>query len=524
MSIFKSWVAPSVGKCLLFALLIPNMMMFFLPVANEEVAAGYWGIETNDVQFTIILYYVGFASFYSLERRFFAYFASKQYFILFQTLQLLCCWILFSTQFLPMIFAVRFFQGMLFASAVNLYMSLVAKMMKTFRAKEMTYSLFFGMLLCTSGINSLVTADIIDHYNFNVLFKWAMSLYGLSLLVVLVFVKADVEQKPLPLIKLDVASFVYLAVALVCIGYLVVYGQQYYWWQSVHIRMLFVLGLGSILLFILRQFRRKRPYIHLGIFKYKQYVWGLLVLFFMYLARFSMAYSGTFYKQVLGMDPRHISYMYAANVVGIVLGVALSALALIKKTNTALMWLAGYMCLFTYHLLMFKFAFYAGNEQYYILAMTLHGMGVGMVMVPVILFCISAVPYYLAPSAAAFCLIIRYSGYAASTALTKYFTVYYYQYHYSQFIAYITGNNQFYQAKVDAIGQMLKDRGMDAPLLSAASQKVLRQRLDNQILLRSIMDYYNLMMGMEVLMMMAIVMYWLYNSKYTLRFRAIVPI
>lgn len=524
MSIFKSWVSPLVGKCLLFGLLIPNMMMFFLPVANEEVAAGYFGVEPNDMQFTIILYYVGFASFYSLERRFFAYFASKQYFILFQTLQLLCCWVLFSSQFLPLIFAVRFLQGMLFASAVNLYMSLVAKMMKTFRAKEMTYSLFFGMLLCTSGFNSLITADIIDQYNFNVLFKFAMLMYGIALLIVLVFVKADIVEKPLPLIKLDVASFVLLATALLSIGYLVVYGQQYYWWQGARIRMAFTIALLSALLFVLRQFRRKRPYINLAIFQYKKYIWGLAVLFFMYLARFSVAYSSTFYKQILGMDPKHISYMYAANIVGIVLGVTLAAWALIKKQNATLLWLAGFIALFGYHFLMFKFAFYAGNESYYITAMCMHGLGVGLVMVPTILFCISAVPYYLAPSAAAFCLIIRYSGYAASTGLTKYFTLYYYQYHYSQFITYLTGNNQFYQDKVEAISNMLQDRGLDKALLNTASQKVLRQRLDNQILLRSIMDYYNLMMAMEAAMIIAIVLYWLANSKYKFKFRPIVPI
>jgi len=136
MGLFKKWVPAWLAKIILFALLLPNMIMFFLPLANEDVAAGYYGIEPNDIQFTISLYYAGFASFYCLERRFYSYFTSKQYFIQFQLFQLLCCYLLFSSQILLVIFVVRFVQGMLFASAVNLYLSMATGFMKSFLAKE----------------------------------------------------------------------------------------------------------------------------------------------------------------------------------------------------------------------------------------------------------------------------------------------------------------------------------------------------------------------------------------------------
>jgi len=155
MTLFKAWVPQWLAKLLLFALLLPNMIMFFLPLANEEVAAGYYGVEPNDVQFTVMLYYVGFASFYCLERRFYSYFTSKHYFVLFQLFQLLCCYLLFSAKLLLVVFVVRFVQGMLFASAVNLYLSMAGRYMKTFRAREVTYSLFFGMLLSASSFNNL---------------------------------------------------------------------------------------------------------------------------------------------------------------------------------------------------------------------------------------------------------------------------------------------------------------------------------------------------------------------------------
>lgn len=170
MTLFKEWVPNWLAKMILFTLLLPNMIMFFLPMANEDVAAGYYGIEPNDIQFTISLYYAGFASFYCLERRFYNYFTSKQYFIQFQLFQLLCCYLLFSSQILLVVFIVRFVQGMLFASAVNLYMSMAIRFMKSYRAKEVTYSLFFGMLLCTTSFNNLITINIILTLSIN--YRW----------------------------------------------------------------------------------------------------------------------------------------------------------------------------------------------------------------------------------------------------------------------------------------------------------------------------------------------------------------
>ena len=190
MTLFKEWVPNWLAKMILFTLLLPNMIMFFLPMANEDVAAGYYGIEPNDIQFTISLYYAGFASFYCLERRFYNYFTSKQYFIQFQLFQLLCCYMLFSSQILLVVFIVRFVQGMLFASAVNLYMSMAIRFMKSYRAKEVTYSLFFGMLLCTTSFNNLITADLIDQYNFDIVYKLSMVMFAVSVIIVLVCISS----------------------------------------------------------------------------------------------------------------------------------------------------------------------------------------------------------------------------------------------------------------------------------------------------------------------------------------------
>lgn len=524
MTLFKAWVPQWLAKLLLFALLLPNMIMFFLPLANEEVAAGYYGVEPNDVQFTVMLYYVGFASFYCLERRFYSYFTSKHYFVLFQLFQLLCCYLLFSAKLLLVVFVVRFVQGMLFASAVNLYLSMAGQYMKTFRAREVTYSLFFGMLLSASSFNNLITADLIDQYNFDVLYKAAMAVFALSAAVVLVCMSAGKTFPKHKLVQLDTSSFILLAVVLTGIGYLGVYGQQYYWLQSrTNFSVVLMVALTTVL-FVVRQLVLKRPYISLSIFKEKKYLWGVLLLFFMYIERFSFLYVGSFYKEVLRMDPRHVSYMFVFNLVGIVLGVVLAAWHQIQKQNVIWLWMCGFISLMVYHLCMNQMLANAGNEWSYCIPLFAHGLGVGLVMVPTILFAISAVPYHLAASAAAFCLVVRFLGYTTSAILTKYFTVYNYNNHYTRFLDHISKDGAFYKDKTTQISLYLKDKGMDGSKLGLVAQKMFKEQLDKQILLRSIMDYYTLMIYLSAVMLFLLVCYYIKDKKVDVHFRPLLPI
>lgn len=74
----------------------------------------------------------------------------------------------------------------------------------------------------------------------------------------------------------------------------------------------------------------------------------------------------------------------------------------------------GFCCLLTFHQIMF-FSFESdGNDYYFFLPLVIHGLGVGLIMVPTILFVISSVPPHLGGAAAAVCLAIRYLGFTTS--------------------------------------------------------------------------------------------------------------
>ena len=125
MPFFRSWAPEWLIKIILFSMTLPGIIIFFLPLSNVNAAAGYYGCEPADIQFSVALFYAGYVGFYSLERRFFSFLAAKEYFLLFTTLQILACLICYCSREIGILLPVRFIQGMLFAGNVNLSLTLI---------------------------------------------------------------------------------------------------------------------------------------------------------------------------------------------------------------------------------------------------------------------------------------------------------------------------------------------------------------------------------------------------------------
>ena len=191
----------------MFLVLLPGIVLFFLPLANINAAAGYYGSEPADIQFAVALFYAGYVGFYILEHRFFAYLASKPYFILFTSLQMLTSLICYFTHELYILLPIRFIQGLLFCSTASLSLSLMFTRLHSERAREISFSVFFGLILCAIPFNNFVTADLIDAFNFNIVYKGALFSF-VPCLVLLLLIMNNVRLKArFPLHKLDWQSF-----------------------------------------------------------------------------------------------------------------------------------------------------------------------------------------------------------------------------------------------------------------------------------------------------------------------------
>lgn len=503
--LFKDWVPEWLVKLILFTALMPNMVLFFLPIANMEASAGSLGCEPKDMQFAVTLFYAGFVGFYSLERRFFNFLATKEYFIIFTVLQMLTCLVLYHTTNLSVIFSIRFIQGILFSSSVNLSISTIFTRLSSNKAREMSFSFFFGMLICTTPFNNIVTADLIDNFDYFFVYKVALFSFVPALIMILLSMNYVRLQMKFPLYDLDWQSFILYSVVLILFGYMMVYGQQYYWFDDYNIRMAALATIVFLFLFAYRQFNLKRPYIDLKILQFRNFKIGCLVLFIMYVCRFASGVTNTYFATVLKFDPRHISYFNVFNLIGLVLGVTIACTLLLKKRNIRFIWGAGFLFLFAFHIAMYFLFNIAVNERYFFAPLFAQGMGVGLIMVPTIIYSIASVDIKLGPSAAAFCLAMRYLGFTISMGLVNFFSLYRKQQHHNRFQDNITASNHTVLAEISKYTDKLSSRGMLDSMTAKVANKLMLTDVDRQASLRYAMDYYEMMIWITLLMIVLVI-------------------
>lgn len=491
--IFRHWVPEWLIKVIVFLIILPSLVLFFLPLTNLNAAAGYYGCEPADMQFAVALFYAGYAGFYSLERRFFSYLACKEYFIVFSFLQIITTFFCYHTQNLYFLFPIRFVQGMLFACTVNLSLSLMFTRLRSERAREISFSVFFGMLLCALPFNNLVTADLIDAFNFNEVYKCAVFAYIPGLFMLLISMNNVRLNIRFPLYQLDWQSFSLYSIILCLVGYITIFGQEYYWLDDKRILYSAIALTGLFFLFIIRQQRMKRPYVELSVLKFRNYKIGLLLLFVMYICRFASGITNTFFATVLRFDPMHVSYINVFNIAGLIAGVIISCCLLLQKKSIRLIWLAGFVFLLVFHIVLFFMFDTQANEDNFFIPLFLQGLGVGMVMVPTILYAISSVPTALGSSASAICLAVRYLGFCISIALINYYELYGKSRHYNAFQDSLTQLNPSVSNTLARQTQILVHKGLAPGASYKAADKLLVQAINSQSQMRFAMDYYEMM-------------------------------
>ncbi|PWV50617.1 MFS transporter [Chitinophaga sp. S165] len=502
--IFKSWASEWLIRAVIFMNILPGLLVFGLSTASAPAAAGYYGIEPADVQYSMIVFYASLAGFFALERRFFIFIASKEYLIIGTVLQIITSYGCYVTHDLHTLLALRFLQGMANCITTSVCLTLVFSRLQTDRAREIGYSLFYGMLLCITAFSTLVTAPIIDAFDYNVLYKWMIFMYvpG-AVLLVLIMNKIRLNRKA-PLYQLDWASYVIYTTVLCLIGYILVYGQQYYWWAD---KRIVTATIGVVMLALLHIFRQralKRAYLSLDVFRYRNYVIGVFLILILYICRGAFNVTTNYFTTVLGMDPRHLSYILLANIAGIIGGVLYSSRWIVMKRPMRWIWMGGFALLLVFHLWM-NFLFASEEDaSSFITPLIIQGLGAGMLMAPIIVYAISSVPPHLGGTASATGVLFRFTGFCTSIALFNYFQLYSRKVHYNRFLDLVTSLDPFVTARLEGYKTAVTAKGVPADQAAKIANGLLYRSADIQAQIRFSMDYYYLISCLLVVVILLI--------------------
>lgn len=506
-TIFRSWAPEWLIRGVIFMVLLPSMGLFGLSTANGPAAAGYYGIEPADVQYSMVIFYAAVASFFALERRFFTFIPSRQYLIISTILQIVTSYICYRTNNLHVLFIFRFVQGMANCAATSICITLIFGRLSSERSREIGYSVFYGALLCIGPFTTLVTAPLLETFDFNVLYKAIMFLYIPGTILLYVIMNDVRLSRRFPLYQVDWASFVIYALALCLIGYVLIYGQQYYWLHDTRIAVSMIAIVLLLALHVIRQVKLKRPYLSLDVFKYRNYTIGALLVFVLYICRGAFNVTSAYFASAMGMDPIHVAYVLLANIAGIILSAIVSSRLIVLKKSMRLIWLYGFVLLLVFHVWMrFLFASQA-NPESYVVPLMVQGIAAGLLMTPIIVFMVSSVPPHLGGTASATGVFFRFTGFCTSIALINYFQLAKGSAHYNRFQQELSDVNPMVSQRLYSYQQLLTSRGMAPDQAARAANGLLSRSVNAQAQLRYAMDYYYFISWILVIIILLITLY-----------------
>lgn len=243
---------------------------------------------------------------------------------------------------------------------------------------------------------------------------------------------------------------------------------------------------------MVRQQALKRPYLSLEVFRNRNYVVGMVLIFMLYICRGALNVTTNYFTGVLGMDPRQLSYILMANVTGIFLGVLVSSRMITTHMKMRWIWMIGFSLLLVFHLWMNSLFATMADADTFILPLILQGIGAGMLMAPIIIFCISSVPAHLGSTASATGVLFRFAGFCSSIALINYFQLYDKSRHYNRFLDKLTLLDPLVNTKLGVYKVGLIAKGMPADRATKAATGLLYRSADIQAQIRFSMDYYYL--------------------------------
>lgn len=470
-TIFKTGVSEWWIRITLFLVFLPNVVLFGISTTNIDAACGYYGIDPNGVQYSLIILYVTFVSYYPLEKRFSGFFQTRDYLILTILLEIIAALISFSTKNYAMLIFSRCLQGLTTCNIGSVCVALIFSRLSGDRMLKIGYSIIYGVLLCIFPFITFVTAPLFDAFNYNYINLLAACLLVPGIFLLSVIMNAGNLHPKVMMTDLDWPSALFLFLFLSAACFALVYGQQFNWLEDSRIYSTLLLLLLGFSLFVLRQYRREIPYLDLRIFRYRNYLIGFVLIQLLYLAKGAFNFTTSYFSGVLGMDPRHSGQLLLLNILGVVIGTLISS-RMIQQRSYRLTWIVGFSSLLCYYIWMQSLLVTFADAATFIVPLFLQGFGTGMLLASIVTFMIVSIPVEVGLSGITLGIMGRFMGTCASIALINNFQLYSLANHFNKF------RSALHSLPVFRDGS------------SAQAERLLVNHIGQQIQLRSAMDYY----------------------------------
>lgn len=492
--IFKPWVSEWVARSVIFAILMACLFSFAF-YSSPVAAMGFYGIQPTDVQYGMVVIYGSTVAFLALDFRIVKYFAPREYLLLAIAVNAICSVICFHFKDWTLFVICQFLQGITCALMSGIVLQLIFPRLQSVRARVIAYSLLYGSIQIAVPFYSIYTSIVIHFFDFNWLF------YGfIIILIILTFVvlltmdsKARFTKK-IPLYQVDWIGYLFYVSFILILGYILVYGRQLGWFDSRLILTLSLVNLIILSIFIIRESKLKRPLINLQIFKAKNFVIGLLLLFTFYIFKGSTGLAYGYLEVILGNHPLSTIPIWTVVILGTTLSMFITSRFVLMGYNLIRIIIVGFGIMAMYYAYMILFVSIQGETIDFILPMFIYGVATGVLFVPIVSFTASSAPPKIAINASLVGILARFTGFTASLALNNELQLFTKSGVREKIREAITETNPQLPVTLLDIQNQYMNAGSDMYTSKAISTGYFNQMVSHQVLARATRDYYDFML------------------------------
>ncbi|MEX6689888.1 MFS transporter [Danxiaibacter flavus] len=214
------------------------------------------------------------------------------------------------------------------------------------------YPFFYFVALAGLNFITWLTTWFAHLFSWRYAYIIVLILILLCIVLAVIFLENHKLRKKIPLYQLDIPGLLLLAISLMLINYVAVYGKVEDWFSSNAIRLTFFMAAITILLFIKRELSVRRPILDFRLFKVLNVSAGLLLFFLL------GALTPTTFQSALSINILHFELIRNAElslflIPGILAGSILTFFWYRKHFDSHLLFIIGFSAIVLYHIMMY---------------------------------------------------------------------------------------------------------------------------------------------------------------------------
>jgi DHA2 family multidrug resistance protein len=480
---FKDWITDwhwGVRLALLL-MLLSGLVQLGMFVLTQNYMVGYLGAQPEDIQFAVMATYAGIITVIPVQFRFFRYFDTRGYLLVSMMLTIVLNALCIYCQDINLFLVIRFLQGILTGNVLVFTLLLIFTRLPSDRAKTIAPAVFYGAILSNTVVIGLVAGIVVESADWKTTYDYLIFFQLVVVVIMLVMLRQASGHRRYPLYQIDWGGMVLFACGMLALAYTVIYGSKYYWFADPRICYSALAVVISGALFLYRQHIVKRPVIHLGVFKSRNFVIGLCLLAVYYGSKDSVNLIYNYAGGLLKWSTLEVLLLSGCNIAGMVLLLVLAIrLMLANRITIKVLLITGFAMLGGFNVWMSFILTPDLSFTDLLLPVFVQGAASGLLFVPLMIFVLSSAPAYTGTTGLVIAAITRFTATLNSFAGFYNLQLYFNQYFKDGFLGYLTIDSQNTIARLSAYRSIYTSKGFTSEQASNLANAAIWQGVNQQ--------------------------------------------